>query len=57
MTPGNGTRRDLPPELPQTLNEFDEMLDLGRENRALVRFRMNAQEIAILRSGGESGSP
>ena len=31
------------------LNEFAEVLDIGGENRALVRFRENAQEIAILK--------
>ena len=31
----------------QELSEFDELPDVGRENRALVRLRENAQEIAI----------
>lgn len=32
-------------EIAQVLNEFDEVPDAGGENRALVRFRQNAEEI------------
>ena len=49
MTVKNGTRHDLRLGLPQLLNEFDELSDPGRENRALACFRRNTQEIAILR--------
>jgi hypothetical protein len=44
MTLRNGTRRDLRLGLRQMLNEFAEVLDIGRENRALARFREDAQK-------------
>ena len=46
MTPENGTRRDLLPELPQMPSEFDELPDLGKEKRGLARSCEIAQEIA-----------
>jgi hypothetical protein len=47
MTLENGARRDSQVGPVQMLSESDELVDVGRENRALVRFRGNAAEIAI----------
>jgi hypothetical protein len=46
MTLENGARRELQAEPAQILGESDELLDVGKENRALARFCENAQEIA-----------